>query len=62
MNQSETPENYVKILKGKNHGAERENSLNQRDKNEFSMLYYKFDSLGFDPLLRRKRSIFAAEG
>ena len=26
----------------------REDSLNQRDYNEFSILYYKFNSLGFD--------------
>ena len=46
----------------KNHGAKRENSLNQRDYNKFSMLYYKCNSLGFDPLQRRKRFAFIAEG
>ena len=42
----------------KNHGAKREIPLNQRDYKEFSTLYYKFNSLGLDPLSRwRKRSI-----
>ena len=34
---------------GKKHEVKRENSLNQRDYNEFSMLYYKFNFLGFNP-------------
>jgi len=46
----------------KNHGAKRENSLNQRNYNEFSMFYYNFNSLGFDPLQRRKKLALIAEG
>ena len=53
----QTPKNYVKNPKGENHGAKRE--LNQRDYNEFSMLYSKFNSLGFDLVQRRKRSAIA---
>jgi len=45
---------------GKNHGAKREIPLMQEDYIECLELYYKFDSLGSDPLYRR-RSVFIAE-
>ena len=51
-----------KIHGEKNHGERERDSTKSKDYKEFSKLYYKFDSLGFDPLLRRKRSAFIAEG
>ena len=63
----------MKNLQGKNHGENREILLNQRDYKEFSTLYYRFNSLGFDPFYRfnslgfdplqkRERPAFVAEG
>ena len=40
---------------------ERENSLNKKDY-EFSMLYYKFNSLAYDLLQRRNKSTFIPKG
>jgi len=40
---------------------EREIPLNQRDYKEFSVLYYRFNFLSFNPLQKRKRSIFIAK-
>jgi len=55
--------NYVKNLKRKKlQSKEREIPLNQRDYKEFSAFYYKFNSLGFDPLPRKKKSAFITEG
>jgi len=51
----------VKNHKGKNYSAKREKSLNHRDYNELSMLYYKFNFLELDPVQKRKRSSFIAE-
>ena len=56
----------MKNLKGKKprcreRERERENLLNQRDYNEFSMFYYKFNYVGFDLLQRRKISALIAE-
>jgi len=52
----------VENPKGENYGSKIENPLNQINYNEFSMLYYKFNSLGFDLLQKRKRSTFITEG
>jgi len=53
----------VKTQGGKNtEQREREIPLSQRDYKEFSTLYYKFNSLRFDLVQRRKRSAFIAEG
>ena len=38
-----------KPAEGKNHGAKREISLNQRDYKRLFTLCYQFNSLGFDP-------------
>ena len=58
MKQCKHPRIYMKNM---HRGAERE-PLNQRDYKEFSSLCYRFNSLEFDSLLRRKRLAFVAEG
>ena len=40
---------------------EKEIPLKQRDYKKFSALYYRLNSLGFDPLQKRKSLIFLAE-
>ena len=47
--------------RGKNYGAKREIPLNQRDYKEFSALCYRFNSLWFDPLPKKKRLAFITE-
>ena len=57
-----TPENLRrKPAEGKRHSAKREIPLNHRDYNEFSALCYKFNSLRFDSLPKRKILAFIAE-
>ena len=51
-----------KSAEGKNHCTKREIPLMQSDYIGFLALYYIFNSLGFDPLQKRKRSTFIAEG
>jgi len=52
---------YVKNPQGKN-TVKREILLNQRDYKEFLALYYRFNSLWFNLLQKRKRLTFIAEG
>jgi len=53
---------YVKNPQKRKPQRKEKIPLNQKDYNEFSVLYYGFNFLGFDPLLRRKMSSFTAEG
>ena len=60
---TQTPGNlHGKPTEGKNRGENKEISLNQRYYKEFSALNYRFNSLAFDPLQKRNRSAFIAEG
>ena len=64
----QTPENLrrkpeeEKTREQREREREREISLNQRDYKEFLTLNYRFNSLEFDPLPRRKRLGFIVEG
>ena len=53
-----------KSTEGKNYSAknERDIPLNQSDYKEFSTLCYRFNSIRFDSLSRKKRLSFIAEG
>ena len=56
----QTPDNLrEKPAKGKSHSAKREIPLMQRDNKEFFTVYYRFNSLRFDPL--QERSALIAE-
>jgi len=57
------PKNYMKNPKRKNHGPKRgETPLNQREYKDSQHSITNFNSLGFDPLQRRKRSAFIVVG